>query len=151
MASFRTTVFARKLGRIAYLPALEAQNAMARRHLDGVKAKNVKNMLLFCEHFPVFTTGIRNKTVDSREKARLEKLGAEFHYTNRGGLVTFHGPGQLLCYPVLNLACFKKSVRWYVACLEKTLVETCGRLDVDATTTCDTGVWVKNNKIAAIG
>ena len=84
-----------------------------------------------------FTLGVKGLTNSWK---RLEKLGAEFHYTNRGGLVTFHGPGQLVCYPVLNLACFKKSVRWYVACLEKTLVETCGRFDVDATTTCDTGV-----------
>lgn len=147
----------RKLEKIAYLPALEVQTAIARRHLDEIKAKgtsDVKNILLLYEHYPVFTIGIRNKSVDSKERERLESLGAEFHFTNRGGLLTFHGPGQLVCYPVLNLACFKKSLRWYVASLEKTLVETCKKFNMAATastTTCDTGVWVNDNKIAAIG
>lgn len=154
MAAINRVCFARKLENIAYLPALEVQNAIARQHLDELKAKgtsSAKNILLFYEHYPVFTIGIRNKSVDSAEKKRLEDLGAEFHFTNRGGLLTFHGPGQLVCYPVLNLACFKKSLRWYVASLEKTLVETCKRFDVPASTTCDTGVWVNDNKIAAIG
>ncbi|KAJ7384300.1 Putative lipoyltransferase 2, mitochondrial [Desmophyllum pertusum] len=75
--------------------ALEVQNAIARQHLDELKAKgtsSAKNILLFYEHYPVFTIGIRNKSVDSAEKKRLEDLGAEFHFTNRGGLLTFHGP-----------------------------------------------------------
>jgi len=154
MAGTSRLVFARKLQKIAYLPALQVQNAIARQHLDDIKSKgtsSVKNILLFYEHYPVFTIGIRNKSVDSKERERLESLGAEFHYTNRGGLLTFHGPGQLVCYPVLNLARFKRSLRWYVASLEKTLVETCERFNVSVTTTCDTGVWVKDNKIAAIG
>lgn len=154
MAAINRVVFARKLEKLAYLPALEVQTAIARHHLDELKAKgtsSVKNVLLFYEHSPVFTIGIRNKSVDPNEKKRLEDLGAEFHFTNRGGLMTFHGPGQLVCYPILNLACFKKSLRWYVASLENTLIETCKRFDVKASTTCDTGVWVKDKKIAAIG
>lgn len=154
MAPIERLVFARKLEKIAYLPALEVQNAIKRRHLDEIRAKGtsaVRNFLLFYEHHPVFTIGIRNKSVNSKEKERLESLGAEFHYTNRGGLLTFHGPGQLVCYPVLNLTCFKTSLRWYVAALERTLVETCKRFSVEATTTCDTGVWVNDKKIAAIG
>ena len=154
MAATSRLVFARKLEKIAYLPALQVQNAIARQHLDDIKANgtsHLKNILLFYEHYPVFTIGIRNKSVDSKERERLESLGAEFHFTNRGGLLTFHGPGQLVCYPVLNLARFKTSLRWYVASLEKTLVETCKGFNVEASTTCDTGVWVKDNKIAAIG
>ena len=154
MAAVNRLVFARKLEKLGFLPALEVQNAIARQHLEKIKVKetsSAKNVLLFYEHTPVFTVGIRKKSVDAKEKRRLEDLGAEFHYTNRGGLVTFHGPGQLVCYPVLNLACFKKSLRWYVASLEKTLIETCKRFGVHAETTCDTGVWVKDNKIAAIG
>lgn len=154
MAAVNRLVFARKLEKLGFLPALEVQNAIARQHLEKIKVKetsSAKNVLLFYEHTPVFTVGIRKKSVDAKEKMRLEDLGAEFHYTNRGGLVTFHGPGQLVCYPVLNLACFKKSLRWYVASLEKTLIETCKRFGVHAETTCDTGVWVKDNKIAAIG
>ena len=154
MAAINRVVYATKLTKIAYLPALKVQNAIARQHLDELKAKgtsSVENTLLFFEHSPVFTIGIRNKSIDSKERKRLEDLGAEFHFTNRGGLLTFHGPGQLVCYPILNLDCFKKSLRWYVASLENTLIETCKRFDVQAATTCDTGVWVKNNKIAAIG
>ncbi|XP_022793638.1 putative lipoyltransferase 2, mitochondrial [Stylophora pistillata] len=154
MAAVNRLVFARRLEKLAYQPALEVQNAIVRQHLEDLKIKgtnSAKNVLLFYEHTPVFTVGIRRKSVDAKEKKRLEDLGAEFHYTNRGGLVTFHGPGQLVCYPVLNLACFKKSLRWYVASLEKTLVETCKRFGVQAKTTCDTGVWVKDNKVAAIG
>jgi len=140
--------------KITYLPALKVQTTLARQHLEELKSKgtsSVENILLFYEHSPVFTIGIRNKNIDSKERKRLEDLGAEFHFTNRGGLLTFHGPGQLVCYPILNLDCFKKSLRWYVASLENTLIETCKRFDVQAATTCDTGVWVKDNKIAAIG
>ncbi|XP_067043334.1 octanoyl-[acyl-carrier-protein]:protein N-octanoyltransferase LIPT2, mitochondrial-like [Acropora muricata] len=154
MATTTRLVFTRKLQKLAYLPALEIQNALAERHLKELRTKGTsdeRNVLLFYEHYPVFTIGIRKKSVDLIEKERLESLGAEFHYTNRGGLLTFHGPGQLVCYPVLNLACFKKSLKWYVSSLERTLVETCKRFNVEANTTCDTGVWVKDKKIAAIG
>ncbi|XP_015748772.1 PREDICTED: putative lipoyltransferase 2, mitochondrial [Acropora digitifera] len=154
MATATRLVFTRKLQKLAYLPALEIQNALAKRHLNELRTKGTsdeRNVLLFYEHYPVFTIGIRKKSVDLIEKERLESLGAEFHYTNRGGLLTFHGPGQLVCYPVLNLACFKKSLKWYVSSLERTLVETCKRFNVEANTTCDTGVWVKDKKIAAIG
>ena len=154
MAAMRRVVIARKLQKMSYLPALEVQTSIARQHLDDIKAKGTSeatNTLLFFEHHPVFTIGIRNKNLDWKERERLENLGAEFHPTNRGGLMTFHGPGQLVCYPILDLTRFKKSLRWYVCSLEKTLIETCKRFNVVATTTCDTGVWVKDNKIAAIG
>ena len=147
-------VHARNLGRIAYLPCLSIQNDTAREHLEYLASRRLnpsRNTLLFCEHNPVYTIGIRNKSVTDEEKFRLRALGAEFHHTNRGGLITFHGPGQLVCYPILNLACFKKSVRWYVARLEETLIATCKTFGVEARTTADTGVWVGNNKIAAIG
>ena len=73
------------------------------------------------------------------------------HFTNRWGLLTFNSSGQLVCYPIFNLDSFKKNLRWYVASLENTLIETCKRFDVQAATTCDSGVWVKDNKIAAVG
>ena len=82
MAAIRRVVFARKLEKLAYLPALEVQTAHARQHLDELKAKgtsNVKNVLLFYEHSPVFTIGIRNKSVDSNEKKRLEDEESLFH------------------------------------------------------------------------
>ncbi|XP_031556670.1 putative lipoyltransferase 2, mitochondrial [Actinia tenebrosa] len=144
----------RNLGRIAYLDALRIQKTLARHHLDFKKDKSSirpRNVLFICEHNPVYTIGIRNKTFGEEEKNKLKKLGAEFYTTDRGGLITFHGPGQLVCYPVLDLGDFKKSIRWYVRSLEDVLIDTCARYDVEAGVTDDTGVWVEDRKIAAIG
>lgn len=85
------------------------------------------------------------------EEYRLKNLGAEFHRTNRGGLITFHGPGQLVVYPVLNLNHFRPSMKWYIATLEQTIINTCRRFGIQAQTTTDTGVWVEDRKIASIG
>lgn len=82
---------------------------------------------------------------------QLRLLGADIHRTNRGGLITFHGPGQLVCYPVLNLGSFKKSVRWYVCQLEKTVIRLCSKFGIKASTSPHTGVWVGDNKICAVG
>ncbi|CAJ0908145.1 13477_t:CDS:2 [Entrophospora sp. SA101] len=71
--------------------------------------------------------------------------------TLRGGKITFHGPGQLVCYPILNLNNFKLSVRSYVASIEKLIIDTCSEYKIKARTTKDTGVWVENEKICAIG
>ena len=71
--------------------------------------------------------------------------------TNRGGLITFHGPGQLVAYPILNLRNFTPSMRRYIATLENTIINTCSRFGVNAGTTEHTGVWVGDRKIAAIG
>ncbi|KAJ7384242.1 Putative lipoyltransferase 2, mitochondrial [Desmophyllum pertusum] len=120
-----------KVGENRLSSSSRSSNAIARQHLDELKAKgtsSAKSILLFYEHYPVFTIGIRNKSVDSAEKKRLEDLGAEFHFTNRGGLLTFHGPGQLVLLSSFEPGLFKKSLRWYVASLEKTLVETCKSL-----------------------
>ena len=81
----------------------------------------------------------------------LKKLGAEFYRSNRGGLITFHGPGQLVAYPILNLRRFNLSMRHYIAALEKTIINTCKRFNIDAGVTENTGVWVLGNKISAIG
>lgn len=105
---------------------------------------------MICEHNPVYTIGIRD-SIKKDEIEKLKNLGAEFYATKRGGLITFHGPGQLVCYPILNLTDFRKSIRWYVAKLEETLISTCRLYGVKAKVTCDTGVWVEDRKIAAIG
>ncbi|MCP6508515.1 hypothetical protein NL478_27505, partial [Klebsiella pneumoniae] len=76
--------------------------------------------LIIVEHEPVYTVGIRQQDYNSVMERNLIKLGAEFKRTNRGGLITFHGPGQLVAYPILNLKYFQPSVRWYVANLETT-------------------------------
>jgi lipoate-protein ligase B len=81
----------------------------------------------------------------------LKNLGADFVKTNRGGLITFHGPGQLVAYPIINLKNFKQGVRWYVCNIEKTVIDLCKKYDITAATTSDTGVWIGDRKICAIG
>ncbi|XP_051881864.1 putative lipoyltransferase 2, mitochondrial [Pristis pectinata] len=143
------------LGRISYGNALQAQRKFIRRHFDALSqlptAEPPVNALLLCEHAPVYTIGIRTAQYPIEEEERLKGLGAEFYQANRGGLITFHGPGQLVCYPILNLAHFRKSVRWYVGELERTTIQLCHKFGIKAETSPETGVWVGNNKICAIG
>lgn len=138
-----------KAGLLSYAESLKLQKSISTRLVQGdVKFKNV---IVLVEHNPVYTIGIRTKnyTIDDEEK--LRKLGADFHRTNRGGLITFHGPGQLVAYPIINLKNFDPSVRWYVCHIEKTIIDLCKKYDIVAKTTEDTGVWVENRKICAIG
>lgn len=145
----KTAVRVVNLGRISYGQALQVQQKHVHQHLE--KSSEIPNTLLLCEHHPVYTIGIRQAPYPPEEERRLKELGAEFFRTNRGGLITFHGPGQLVCYPILNLGCFKKSVRWYVCELEKTVIGLCSKFGIKAATSPDTGVWVGDNKICAIG
>lgn len=84
--------------------------------------------MIFIEFIYVFCfKGIRDET-PNEEITRLKQLGAEFKKTNRGGLITFHGPGQLVAYPIINLKHFKTSVKWYVNSLEETVINLCSEL-----------------------
>lgn len=76
--------------------------------------------------------------------------GAEFYRTNRGGLITFHGPGQLVVYPILNLKHFKASIRWYICSIEDTILKLCDGLGLKAEKSPHTGVWIKGNKVMPI-
>lgn len=149
MSVTKAAVKAVHLGRISYHSALKIQQQHIQQHLDS--SRNIPNTLLLCEHEPVYTIGLRQAPYPPAEEQRLKALGADFCRTNRGGLITFHGPGQLVCYPILNLGCFKKSVRWYVCELERTVIKMCGKFGIKASTSPDTGVWVGDNKICAIG
>ncbi|CAG9575710.1 unnamed protein product [Danaus chrysippus] len=141
-----------KLGLMNYDTALNIQLAIARKHLDAMMKGITTNYdtLLLVEHKPVYTVGIRDETPND-EIYRLKNLGAEFKKTNRGGLITFHNPGQLIAYPIINLKHYKTSVKWYVNSLEETVIRLCEELGVKAKRSPHTGVWVEENKIAAIG
>ena len=87
-----------------YQRTLTIQNLLVRRIQDTLSSdRESPNTLVLVEHFPVYTTGLRTKEYSQEQEERLKSLGAEFVRTNRGGLITFHGPGQLVGYPVLNL------------------------------------------------
>ncbi|KAM9317702.1 octanoyl-[acyl-carrier-protein]:protein N-octanoyltransferase LIPT2, mitochondrial [Pholidichthys leucotaenia] len=147
MRGSRPVVEVVRLGLLPYQEALALQQVYVDRHHGSRPA----HALLLCEHTPVYTTGIRQKPYPESQLAQLRQLGADVHRTNRGGLITFHGPGQLVCYPVLNLGSFKKSVRWYVSQLEQTVISLCAKFGIEASTSPHTGVWVRDNKICAIG
>jgi len=106
------------------------------------------------EFHPVYTCGRREVgNVSHEQQAYLKADGrADFAEALRGGQTTFHGPGQLAAYPILDLKQHGLTPRRYVALLEKTLIETCADYGIKAMTTKNTGVWVdEEHKIAAIG
>ena len=142
------------LGRVDYSIALELQQTL----VSLVKDKRISHTLLLLEHPPVITMG-RNagerNIVASRES--LASNGVELHETNRGGDVTFHGPGQLVGYPIFDLRAFEPRIGAvdFIRKLEETLIRTCGDLGVVTERISGlTGVWTQNDppgKIAAIG
>ncbi|KAJ3046378.1 putative lipoyltransferase 2, mitochondrial [Rhizophlyctis rosea] len=134
---------------VPYLKALSLQDHLVTR--AATASSNPINILLLLQHPPTYTAGRRIKGTEDTEGRKLRALGAEYHEVKRGGQTTYHGPGQLIGYPILNLLHYQLGVRSYVEHLEQTLIQTCKQFDVTAQTTADTGVWVKNRKIAALG
>jgi len=137
------------LGRVDYSIALELQQTLVRL----VKEGRITHTLLLLEHPPVITLG-RNageqNIVASREF--LVANGVELHETDRGGDVTFHGPGQLVGYPILDLREWSRDVGAYVRALEQAIIDTLADFGIAAGRIPKlTGVWVDNQKIAAIG
>lgn len=148
-------VFVQNLGKLSFSKALCEQKIARKSILNKIATKDfesIQNYLLFVEHDPVFTLGLRNKEY-VKDEDKLKNLGADFVVTDRGGLITFHGPGQLVAYPIVYLGSFssEKSMRWYVRQLENTLIDTCSQFGLKAKTTSDVGVWIDDRKIAAIG
>lgn len=144
------TVHILRTGLIKYAHGLNLQKLLTStyREENGISFRNV---LILTEHEPVFTIGIRTKDYRIDDEIYLRSLGAEFFKTNRGGLITFHGPGQLVAYPIINLKDFMPSIRWYVCHLEKTIIDLCKQYNLNGKTTPDTGVWVDDRKICAMG
>jgi lipoate-protein ligase B len=139
------------LGRVEYLEAWEYQRELARRRARG----EIPDTILLLEHPPVFTTGRRGPGANLRLPE--EALGAPLIETDRGGDITFHGPGQLIAYPIIDLRAAGLSVVSYVRALEEAIVRTVRVYGIEAHTECGlTGVWAGEGeavaeKIAAIG
>jgi lipoyl(octanoyl) transferase len=149
----------RWLGRIGYREALglqeEAAAALKRARGAGAgpAAAAGGERLFLLEHEPVITLG-RNATDGDvlADPVRLADLGVTIERTNRGGQVTFHGPGQLVGYPILDLTPDRRDVGRYLRDLEEVLIRTLARFDIAARRSPGwTGVWVGEEKIAAIG
>lgn len=140
-----------RAGKLDYNKSLILQKSISDQIKTIKDESQFKNTLIITEHNPVYTIGIRTKNYTIQDEDKLKELGAEFHKTNRGGLITFHGPGQLVVYPIIHLKHFTPSIRWYVCHLEKTIIDLCKKYEIKAETTKDTGVWVDDRKICAIG
>ncbi|XP_033214774.1 putative lipoyltransferase 2, mitochondrial [Belonocnema kinseyi] len=138
------------VGRLSYGTGLRLQKALADQHHDQT-LNSPANTLVLLEHNPVYTVGIRNKGYDQEDEKKLKNLGAEFYKTNRGGLITFHGPGQLVAYPIINLKDFQGGIKWYVCQIEKMIIRLCAEFGIQGKTSPDTGVWIDDKKICAIG
>jgi len=131
------------LGRIEYQAALEIQN----RHVEDLLSGTGGEMLLLLEHDPVYTIG------RTRDQSSLrDRLPHPVVETNRGGQATYHGPGQLVGYPVLNLNTRGRDLHNYLRFLEEFLIRLCAEYGVAAGRRDGlTGVWVGHKKIASLG
>ena len=108
----------------------------------------IEDHLLLVEHPPVFTLG-KNA---SKQHIINNSEDVSIIQTDRGGNITFHGPGQLVCYPILDLNHYKRSITWYMRELEQLIMDVLGEYDIKASRKKGlTGTWVKDKKIAALG
>ena len=138
------------LGRAPYANVLELQRSLCRRRQAG---EIREDLLLLVEHEPVITQG-RGTRAGSMPlaPAELERRGVGIYEVERGGDVTFHGPGQLVGYPILNLRNHREDLHWYLRSLEAALIESLRILGITAGRRPGlTGVWVEDRKIASIG
>jgi lipoyl(octanoyl) transferase len=141
------------LGLLPYAPACGLQQQL----VEARKVGAIPDVLLFCEHPHVITLGRNGKKEHLRAGERLlTQMNVTFHETNRGGDITYHGPGQIVGYPILDLTELRRDVRWYVEQLEETMIRTTADFKVTAARIADRhGIWVgqppTEEKLAAIG
>jgi lipoyl(octanoyl) transferase len=139
----------RNLGRTAYSAALRVQ-------LEAVESRKrgeIQDRLVFVEHPHVITMGRNGHDENVLASLEiLERAGIEFHRTDRGGDVTYHGPGQIVGYPIFDLREWKRDVVAYVRGIEQVLIDTLVEFNIPADRIAGaTGVWTGAGKIAAIG
>ncbi|KAH8723940.1 hypothetical protein GQ44DRAFT_709393 [Phaeosphaeriaceae sp. PMI808] len=144
-------------GPVSYHRAASLQERLVSRFLASKPPSNAPAPpphVITAEFTPVYTCGRREVgNVSATQQDYLRANGrADFVEAMRGGQTTFHGPGQLVAYPIVDLRTHKLSPRCYVSMLEKSLIGTCARFNIKAMTTENTGVWTsEDEKIAAIG
>lgn len=143
----------REIGMIGYAEAFELQRGLVERRKRG----EIPDQLLIVEHSPVVTIGRNGSEANVLADADLlERAGIQLHHTDRGGDVTFHGPGQIVGYPIFDLREWKRDVVAYVRGIEEVLIQALARFAIQGRRLEGaTGVWVSAPgglaKIAAIG
>ncbi len=138
-----------ELGTIPYEKALEYQESLLAKRI----AERIPDSLILLEHPPTITTGRKGNTGNLLvRKEYLEKHGISFVHASRGGDITFHGPGQIVGYPILNLKNHEMDIRKHLRSIEEVIIRTLGDFDIEGRRIDRvTGVWVKRSKIASIG
>ena len=138
------------LGTVSYADALALQRAAARARISGELGED---LLILVEHPPVVTLGRSSKTNHLlASPALLAARGVELHEVERGGDVTFHGPGQLVGYPIVDLKRHKRDLHWYLRQVEEAIIRGVAPLGIGAERSPgQTGVWTHGRKLASIG
>jgi lipoyl(octanoyl) transferase len=138
------------LGRMPYAEALQLQRSLAGQRMTG---ELTDDLLLLVEHEPVVTLGRGTQRQSLLlNAAELARRGVGQFEVERGGDVTFHGPGQLVGYPILDLREHREDLHWYLRVLEEGLMLGLGELGIEAVRNPGlTGVWTRGRKIASIG
>jgi lipoyl(octanoyl) transferase len=135
------------LGLMPYQKAWEYQQKLVRERLDNPE---LSDKLLLVEHPPVYTLGTGSTL--NNIKFDLNKFSGQIYRIERGGEVTFHCPGQIVGYPILNLHYYQQDLHWYLRQLEEVIIQLLAKYNLKAERINDlTGVWINDAKIAAIG
>src|SRR5438067_6522813 len=131
--------------------------ALQKRVVGTRKADAIEDLLLFCQHPHVITQGRNGKRENLLVSEHLlRQKGVEFFETSRGGDITYHGPGQIVGYPILNLGAIRRDVVWYVRMLEEAMIRATKEFQIAAKRVAGkTGIWVNagktEEKLGAIG
>lgn len=153
----RETCWVVDLGLLPYAQACELQSRAVAARKRNTGAAGIPDVLLLCEHPHVITLGRNGKREHLKAGERiLSQMNVELHNTDRGGDITYHGPGQIVGYPILDLAQHRKDVRWYVEQLEEVMIRASAQFGVTATRNeLNHGIWAGTTsgpeKLAAIG
>lgn len=151
VSGFRRTLEVRRLGTVPYAEALQLQKDLVEERRVG----RVPDLLILLQHPRVITLGVKGDGGRSNVLAtdeRLAELGIEISETGRGGDVTYHGPGQIVGYPILDLKPDRCDVHRYVRDLEEVMIRVCADYGVSAGRISGlTGAWIGNEKVGAIG
>ncbi len=135
-----------RAGVVPYAKALEWQRGLAQARIER---RIPHDLLLLLEHPPVVTLG---RNAHAAHLLRPPPAGVDVFEVERGGDVTFHGPGQLVGYPILDLTAYKQDLHWYLRTLEQALIDALAILGIPAERNPGyTGVWTRGRKIASIG
>ena len=133
------------LGIKPYKEVWDLQKELVEKRQNG----QINDTLILVEHEPVYTLG---KNADENHILQHSPQDVKTYHIERGGDVTFHGPGQLVGYPILDLHNYKKSISWYMRSLEQLIIDTLAEYGITAERKVGlTGVWVGDEKIAALG